>query len=140
MANLLTLDILTPTGPIAEASSVQVESVSVPAVQGEIGLLAEHIPILTPISPGIVSYSKSGVKTELAIGGGMLDVSSNGVVTILAERIHRANEVDREKTEAELAKLRHELSEQKDSIDSHEMKTMLKLQGWLEAQLRIVAT
>ena len=72
----LKLEIVTPE---KVAYSDDVESVVLPAVEGEMGVLPMHIPVLTQIKPGELVVSKGGTKHYLAIGEGFVSVDQTSV-------------------------------------------------------------
>src|SRR3972149_7277797 len=61
-----------------------VERLIVPGVEGELGVLTLHAPLLTMIQPGGLRIVKGGGEVEMAITGGVLEVRQNRV-TILAD-------------------------------------------------------
>jgi F-type H+-transporting ATPase subunit epsilon len=72
----LKLEIVTPE---KIAYSDDVDSVVLPAVEGEMGVLPMHIPVLTQIIPGELVVSKRGAKEYLAIGDGFVSVDQTSV-------------------------------------------------------------
>ncbi|MDQ3622567.1 MAG: ATP synthase F1 subunit epsilon [Verrucomicrobiota bacterium] len=72
----LRLEIVTPE---RLAYSDDVESVVLPAVEGEIGVLPMHIPLMTQIKPGELVVSKGGTKHFLAVGEGFVSVDQTSV-------------------------------------------------------------
>ena len=72
----LKLEIVTPE---KVAYSDDVDSVVLPAVEGEMGVLPMHIPLLTQIKPGELVVSKGGTKQYLAIGEGFVSVDQTSV-------------------------------------------------------------
>jgi F-type H+-transporting ATPase subunit epsilon len=72
----LKLEIVTPEKLVF---SEDVDSVVLPAVEGEMGVLPMHIPILTQIHPGELLVSKGGAKQYLAVGEGFVAVDQTSV-------------------------------------------------------------
>jgi len=70
-----------------------VERLIVPGVEGELGVLTLHAPLLTMIQPGVLRIVKGGDEVEMAITGGFIEVRENRV-TILADAAERAEEID----------------------------------------------
>lgn len=63
-------------------------------VGGELGILPGHAPLLTQLRPGTVKVTKLGGEIELFyVSGGVLEVQPN-LVTILADKADRANNID----------------------------------------------
>lgn len=98
----LTVDILTPQSKIF---SGEADEVLVPTVSGEIGILPNHVSLLTQIMPGELTI-KTGNKTQsIAILGGYLEVNKNQV-NILGDYAVRAEDIELAKVEQ--AKVRAE--------------------------------
>lgn len=65
--------------------SVDAEIVTVPGSEGDMGILANHAPLMTSLRPGLISVkADDGQATEFFVRGGFADISSAGV-TVLAE-------------------------------------------------------
>jgi F-type H+-transporting ATPase subunit epsilon len=106
MAATLKLEIVTPE---ARTYSEDVEMVTVPAAEGEMGIYPQHIPVLTQVVPGELIARKDGKDQLLAIGEGFMEVTGDRVaimtdMAILAENIDEAKaEEARRRAEARLA-------------------------------------
>lgn len=72
----LKLEIVTPE---KVAYSADVDSVVLPAVEGEMGVLPMHIPLLTQIKPGELVVSKGATKSFLAVGEGFVSIDQTSV-------------------------------------------------------------
>lgn len=94
------LEIITPEKLIFKD---EVEELIVPTTSGEIGVLPNHVPLLSQISEGELTIRQKGRQYSLAISGGFLEVSANKT-TILADYAIRSEEI--EITKAEEAKKR----------------------------------
>lgn len=71
-----------------------VKSVQATGIEGELGILAGHIPLLTAIKPGIVKLTlENGNEDVIYVSGGFLEVQPN-VVTVLADVAIRGSELD----------------------------------------------
>ncbi len=70
-----------------------VEMVIVSAIDGDIGILPGHAPLLTMIQPGNIRIKITGQQEVYYVSGGILEVQPT-VVTILADTIVRAEELD----------------------------------------------
>jgi F-type H+-transporting ATPase subunit epsilon len=86
----LSLDVVTPIGV---AFSDSVDSVSVEGIDGELGILPNHIPLFTAIKIGILSYKKDGITDYVAVMGGFVDVNNNKV-SILSPAAEKADTID----------------------------------------------
>jgi F-type H+-transporting ATPase subunit epsilon len=79
--------------------SEDADIVIVPGVEGEMGILPHHAPIMTMIKPGEVLVRKGTEEYSLAVSGGFLEVKPDHI-TILADAAERADEIDIARAEA----------------------------------------
>ena len=75
----LKLEIVTPE---AKIFSEDVEIVFVPGVEGELGILPKHIPLMTMIKPGELRVTSHGKETFLAVGEGFVEVTGESVTVL----------------------------------------------------------
>jgi len=73
--------------------SGDVQVVLAPGVEGQLGLLPNHAPLMTTLQPGELVLRSEGEETYLAVAGGFLEVADNRV-TILADACERVEEID----------------------------------------------
>lgn len=73
--------------------SEDVEAVVAPGVEGQLGILPHHAPLMTMLQPGDLWVRKEGAEICLAISGGFLEVRPDRVI-ILADTAERAEEID----------------------------------------------
>ena len=93
MSNQLNLEVVTPHRTVLVED---VDSVTLPGIEGELGILPEHIPLLTTLDTGIVSYISSGKTQAIAVHWGYAQVEGNRV-SVLAELAETAAEIDLER-------------------------------------------
>ena len=86
----LKLDIVTAERVVF---SQEVDSVVAPGIEGELGILPHHAPLLTALKTGELRIKSNGDVTHMAIGGGFLEVMPDKVV-VLADTAERAEEID----------------------------------------------
>ena len=107
---------LTVTTPRGYLVQIEAEEITAPGVLGEFGVLPGHIPFMSVLKPGVLSYrAKDGVK-YLAVGDGLLQiVRANGddKVDVLVNRGEHGKDVDREVAQKELAAVDAELAKSK---------------------------
>jgi F-type H+-transporting ATPase subunit epsilon len=82
-----------------------VNVVVAPGIEGELGILPHHAPLMTMLKPGELLIRKDGEETYMAVSGGFLEIRPDKVI-ILADACERAEEIDI--TRAEEAKRRAE--------------------------------
>ena len=91
MANTFKLSVVAPDRTVFEDD---VTSTVVPGVEGYLGVMAGHEPIIVALAPGVVELmDKANVRMHLAISGGFLEVSDNQAI-ILADDARMANEIN----------------------------------------------
>lgn len=89
-----TLTIVSAENKIFEG---EVKSVQATGIEGELGILAGHTPLLTAIKPGIVKFTyNDGIEEVVYVSGGFLEVQPN-IVTVLADVAIRGSELDEER-------------------------------------------
>src|SRR5256885_11232157 len=76
MADTLTLEIVTPA---AVVYSEDVEMVTLPAVEEQLGIFPHHVPLLTRVTPGELIVRRNGVEEVLAVGGGLVEITGTSV-------------------------------------------------------------
>ena len=114
MANTLKLEIVTPD---AMAFSDDVEMVTVPAAEGEMGIYPQHVPILTQIVPGELIVRKDGRDSFLAIGEGFIQVTPERVA-IMADMALKAENIDEAKAEEARQRAEARLAEHLDDEET----------------------
>lgn len=72
----LRLEIVTPE---ARTYSDDVESVVIPGAEGELGILPQHVGLMTQLLPGELRITKNGEETRLAVGEGFVEVTGEKV-------------------------------------------------------------
>jgi F-type H+-transporting ATPase subunit epsilon len=95
---MLNLEIVTPERVVFNET---VESVSIPTSSGDVGILTNHVPMISALRSGVLTYTKGGTTDKLVISGGFVEVSGNKV-SILADIAEAASEVDAESARREL--------------------------------------
>ena len=114
MANTLRLEIVTPD---SKAYSEDVEMVTLPGIEGEMGIYPQHVPLLTQIVPGEVIARKDGRDHFLAIGEGFVEITGERVA-IMADMAIRAENIDEAKAEEAKRRAESRLAEQLDDEES----------------------
>ena len=106
MASTLKLEIITPDGT---AYSENVDMVTLPGVEGQMGVFPQHVPLMTQMVPGEIIVRKEGHDYFLAVGEGLVEITGDHVavltdLAIAAEKIDEAKvEEARQRAEARLS-------------------------------------
>ena len=93
-----------------------VDRLIVPGVEGELGVLTLHAPLLTMIKPGLMRIVKGEEEVEMAITGGFIEVRDNRI-TILADAAERAEEIDVERAEEARRRAKRLIEERGAEVD-----------------------
>jgi len=73
--------------------SEDVDVVVAPGIEGELGILPHHTPLMTMLQPGELRVRKGGEEIFLVISGGFLEVRPDRII-VLADAAERAEEID----------------------------------------------
>jgi F-type H+-transporting ATPase subunit epsilon len=128
----LTLEIVTPE---ARVYSDTIDTVVIPTVDGEIGILPGHIPLLTQVDHGELRVTKNGVTTFLAVGKGFAEIS-NDKVSVLAENAINEEKIDEHAVE-QAQKRAEEALAGKSDLDPAEIERLEGVVRFAVAQLGV---
>ncbi len=114
MADKIRVDVVSAEAAIYSGNA---QMVFISGSQGELGIAAQHTPLLTTIKPGQVRIERAdGIEEVFYISGGMLEVQPN-VVTILADTAIRAEDLDEAAALEARQSAEKALAERKDEIE-----------------------
>ena len=102
MAATLRLEIVTPE---KTAYSEDVEMVTLPGSEGELGVYPNHVPVLTTLNPGELRVVKGGQQTFLAIGEGFVEITGTSV-SVLTDMALDVTAIDESAAEEAVARAR----------------------------------
>ncbi|GMK38199.1 ATP synthase epsilon chain [Paenibacillus sp. CCS19] len=112
MSTLL-LEIVTPERKVY---AQEVNMVSVKGADGELGILPNHIPLVTPLRIAPVIVKKDGATETFAVSGGFIEIRKDKVV-ILAESAELAAEIDVARAEAAKKRAEERMNAKADNVD-----------------------
>ncbi|MEY4917886.1 MAG: synthase epsilon chain [Verrucomicrobiota bacterium] len=107
MAATLKLEIVTPS---AKIFSEDVEMVTLTGIDGEMGILPEHMALMTQLASGEIHARKDGKSIFLAVGEGFIQVTREQV-SILTDMAIKADDIDEAKAEEARQKAEARLSQ-----------------------------
>ena len=128
----LTLEIVTPE---ARVYSDTVDTVVIPTVEGEVGILPGHIPLVTQVGAGELRATKGGVTQLLIVGGGFAQVTGEKV-SILADSAINEEKIDEHAVE-DAMKRAEEALKAKDSMMAAEVERLEGIVRFSVAQLLV---
>lgn len=103
----LELRIVTPDSTALELTC---DEVAAPGINGEIGLLPGHVPVITALRPGLLTVVKEGKKSVYAVSTGFAELEGERL-TVLTDNCEAASAVDVERAKADKAKAEKALAE-----------------------------
>ena len=108
-----------------------VDMVVAPGLEGQLGILPHHAPLMTALQPGEILIRKDEGDSFLAVSGGFMEVMGNRV-TILADTCERSEEIDEQRAQEAIERAR-------ERIGSHESDVQLEqaMASLRRAQVRL---
>lgn len=128
----LTLEIVTPD---ARVYSDTIDTVVIPTVEGEVGILPGHIPLLTQVEHGELRVTKGSETLLLAVSGGFAEVEGDRV-HVLAEHAIAEEKIDEKAVEAAMARAQKELDDAK-HLDPQQYEHLQSLVRYSGVQLAV---
>ena len=107
MAARLKLEIVTPE---KTAYSEDVEMVTLPGSEGELGVYPNHVPLLTTLNPGELRVLKDGRESFLAVGEGFVEITGDAV-SVLTDMALEPAAIDEHAAEAAVARAQRAMKE-----------------------------
>ena len=117
MAATLRLEIVTPE---KTAYAEDVEMVTLPGSEGELGVYPNHVPLLTTLNPGELRVLKNGKNSYLAIGEGFVEVTG-ATVSVLTDMAIDVTAIDESAAEQAVARARAAM---KDDLTGEEVASV----------------
>ena len=114
MANTLRLEIVTPE---AKTYSEEVEMVTLPGVEGEMGIYPMHVPLMTQIKAGELTVRRGSQDYFLAIGDGFVEITADKVA-IMTDMAIKADDIDEAKAEEARRRAEARLAEKLDDEEA----------------------
>jgi len=106
MADKIQLEIVTPERRLLDEP---VDMVTVPGLNGELGILPGHTPLISQLKTGVLTYVQDGKNSQLHVSGGFVEVREDRV-SVLAVIAERPEEIDVASARASRERLEKQLS------------------------------
>ena len=113
MSKAFHLKVITPNTVVLDTD---VEQIIARSIDGEIGILPDHIPLITPLAIAPFQYFLNGDRKVAAVLGGMMEVSKEGV-TIISDHAALAEDIDAVVAEKEKELASARIAQKKDKVD-----------------------
>ena len=117
-----TLQIISPTRIFFDE---EVDMVEMRTTEGEIGVLAGHIPLTAIVEPGVVKIHQEGKVREAALLDGFVEIRGNKV-TVLAEACEWPDEIDFSRAEEARSRAERRLASHEADLDVARAEAALK--------------
>ena len=110
----LRVEMVTAAGKVL---STEADFVVAPGIDGDLGVLPNHIPLLTPLRTGAVTVRNGADEEHLFVAGGFLEVTAEKVV-VLADAAERGEDIDIARAEAARKAAERALSENESNAEA----------------------
>ena len=118
----LQLEIVSPE---RRAFTDEVDMVVVPGIDGQLGILPNHTPLISALGIGELRIKKGGTEQSLLISGGFVEVRPDKVV-VMADLAERSEEIDEARAADARKQAEADLSEAKDPVDIARVRAALQ--------------
>jgi F-type H+-transporting ATPase subunit epsilon len=115
----------------SEVFSEEIDSLVAPGIDGQLGILPNHAPLMTQLQPGEMTIRSNTGENVLAVTGGFLEVLNNQV-TILADTAEMDVEIDLKRAEAALQRATERVETRQADVD-----LARALSAFRRAQIRV---
>jgi F-type H+-transporting ATPase subunit epsilon len=105
--------------------SDEVDVVVAPGIEGQLGILPHHAPLMTMLQPGELLVKKGGEEFCLAVTGGFLEVRPDRVI-VLADAAERVEEIDECRAEEAMRRARERIQKHPSGIDMERAEAALR--------------
>jgi F-type H+-transporting ATPase subunit epsilon len=102
-----------------------VDMVVAPGIEGQLGILPRHAPLITTLVPGELRVKKGGNEQVLAVGGGFLEAGPDRVM-VLADSAEHAEEIDLSRAEEARRRAEASLAGRRDDIDPAQVQAAMR--------------
>jgi F-type H+-transporting ATPase subunit epsilon len=126
----LKLEIVTPE---AKVYSEDVDMVTLPGVEGEMGIYPMHVPLMTQLVAGELTARKGGQEYFLAVGDGFVEITGDRV-SVLTDMAIRAENIDEAKAEEARRRAEARLAEK---LDDEQVAAVNAAMSHSLAQLKV---
>ena len=122
MAEMFEIKIIEPDGMFYEGQASFLEFAS---VMGEMGVYANHIPLTTILTPGVVKIHNDGQVKKAAVMGGFIEIQKDRI-TVMAENAEWPDEIDVERAKAAKKRAEERLQKKDAGLDTARAEAALK--------------
>jgi len=113
MADKLYLEVITPE---KLALREEVDEVIAPGLDGELGILPDHTPLISQLKTGILSYRQGAQSRRMHVSGGFVEVASDRV-SVLSDVAEKPEEIDLERAQRAKERAERRLASRGEDVD-----------------------
>jgi len=116
--------------PEAVLFSGEAEQVDLPGIEGDMGILAGHAPVVTALRPGILTIVRDGKREPVVVIGGFAEVGPSGLTVLADKAVARADfdlatlAVEIKNTEEDVADLKDDAARDKLARHLEQLKSL----------------
>ena len=114
-----------------EVFSGEVDALVAPGIEGQLGILPRHAPLITILQPGELMVRSGGEESFLALTGGYMEVLGNQVI-ILADAAEDVDEIDEARAQAAMEQAQQRISHRESDAELAQAVASLR-----RAQVRV---
>ena len=125
-------------GELFYNSVKNVKQVDVPSLSGSFGILANHVPLLAVLKPGVLTvHEEDGKSTKFFVSSGSISVNADSSVQILAEEAFPLEKLDLKSAQETLSETQRTLAQAKDETEKAGAQVQIET---VEAVIRAIQT
>ena len=114
-----------------EVFSGEVDALVAPGIEGQLGILPRHAPLMTILQPGELMVRSAGEESFLALSGGYMEVLGNQVI-ILADAAEDVDEIDETRAQAAMEQAQQRIANRESDVELEQAVASLR-----RAQVRV---
>ena len=114
-----------------EVFSGEVDALVAPGIEGQLGILPRHAPLMTILQPGELMVRSGGEESFLALSGGYMEVLGNQVI-ILADAAEDVDEIDETRAQAAMEQAQQRIANRESDVELEQAVASLR-----RAQVRV---
>ena len=114
-----------------EVYSGQVDALVAPGIEGQLGILPRHAPLVTILQPGELMLRNEGEESYLALSGGYMEVLGNRVI-ILADAAEDVDEIDEARAQEAMERAQERIASRQSDVELEQAIASLR-----RAQVRV---
>ena len=118
---MIALSLITPEETFLKE---EVHQVVIPASCGVMGVLKGHVPMITPVVPGVVQTLDSNNKclSKTFVGDGFAEIDGNHCIILISEAID-VNDIDKQKVNSYIEELKSKITAERDALLKAKLET-----------------